>query len=44
MEINARINEIIKNKKALTADGATGTNLFKMGLDSGNPPEMWNIE
>ena len=44
MEINARINEIIKNKKALTADGATGTNLFKMGLDSGYPPEMWNIE
>ena len=44
MEIITRINEIIKNKKALTADGATGTNFFKMGLDSGYPPEMWNIE
>ncbi|MDK2775156.1 MAG: betaine--homocysteine S-methyltransferase, partial [Tabrizicola sp.] len=28
----------------LMADGATGTNLFNMGLSSGEPPEMWNIE
>lgn len=26
----------------LLADGATGTNLFDMGLTSGDAPEMWN--
>ena len=26
------------------ADGATGTNLFNMGLSSGEPPELWNID
>ena len=25
------------------ADGAMGTGLFEMGLDSGDPPEIWNI-
>ncbi|MEM9652894.1 MAG: betaine--homocysteine S-methyltransferase [Actinomycetota bacterium] len=25
-------------------DGATGTELFKRGLDSGDPPEAWNLE
>ena len=28
----------------LLADGATGTNLFQMGLMSGDAPEMWNFE
>ena len=28
----------------LLADGATGTNLFQMGLVSGDAPEMWNFE
>lgn len=27
---------------ALLADGATGTNLFNMGLESGYAPELWN--
>ncbi|TDL89160.1 betaine--homocysteine S-methyltransferase [Meridianimarinicoccus aquatilis] len=27
---------------ALLADGATGTNLFNMGLESGDAPELWN--
>ena len=26
----------------ILADGATGTNLFNMGLESGEAPEMWN--
>jgi 5-methyltetrahydrofolate--homocysteine methyltransferase len=26
------------------ADGATGTNYFRMGLESGEPPELWNVE
>jgi 5-methyltetrahydrofolate--homocysteine methyltransferase len=28
----------------LLADGATGTNLFAMGLTSGDSPELWNVE
>jgi len=28
----------------LLADGATGTNYFQMGLDAGDPPELWNVE
>ena len=28
----------------LLADGATGTNLFDMGLNSGDAPELWNIK
>lgn len=27
----------------ILADGATGTNLFNMGLSAGDPPEFWNI-
>ena len=26
------------------ADGATGTNLFRAGLETGYPPELWNVE
>jgi len=39
-----KIEKLIANKGYLIADGATGTNLFSMGLDSGHPPELWNIE
>ena len=28
----------------MLADGATGTNLFNMGLMSGDAPEMWNTD
>jgi 5-methyltetrahydrofolate--homocysteine methyltransferase len=28
----------------LLADGATGTTYFQMGLGSGDPPELWNVE
>ena len=28
----------------LLADGATGTNLFRAGLETGYPPELWNAE
>ena len=39
-----KIEKLISDKGFLIADGATGTNLFSMGLDSGHPPELWNIE
>ena len=33
--------ELLNSKRVLLADGATGTNLFDMGLTSGDAPEMW---
>ena len=38
------IDALIAEKGVLLADGATGTNLFAMGLESGNAPELWNEE
>lgn len=34
--------ELIAEKGVLLADGATGTNLFAMGLEAGEAPELWN--
>jgi 5-methyltetrahydrofolate--homocysteine methyltransferase len=36
------LSELIDEKGVLLADGATGTNLFAMGLMSGEAPELWN--
>ncbi|WP_299147883.1 betaine--homocysteine S-methyltransferase [uncultured Tateyamaria sp.] len=38
------LTELLVEKGTLLADGATGTNLFAMGLMSGDAPEMWNEE
>ena len=35
--------KILDKKQYILADGATGTNLFSMGLETGDPPEPWNI-
>ena len=35
---------LLNEKQTLLADGATGTNLFEMGLQSGDAPELWNID
>ena len=35
---------ILDTRDWLLADGATGTNLFNMGLQSGDAPELWNVE
>ena len=35
---------LLESREWLMADGATGTNLFNMGLESGEPPEMWNVD
>ncbi len=35
---------LLASRDWLMADGATGTNLFNMGLDAGEPPEMWNVD
>ena len=36
--------EALASRPWLLADGATGTNYFQMGLESGDAPEMWNFE
>ncbi len=36
------IDALLEKKGVLLADGATGTNLFAMGLSSGEAPELWN--
>ncbi len=35
---------LLRDKGVLLADGATGTNLFNMGLASGDAPELWNVD
>ena len=35
------LQELLATGRVLVADGATGTNYFKMGLTSGEPPEFW---
>jgi 5-methyltetrahydrofolate--homocysteine methyltransferase len=35
---------LLETRPWLLADGATGTNLFHMGLTSGDAPEMWNFD
>ncbi len=36
--------EALNSRPWFLADGATGTNYFQMGLESGDAPEMWNLE
>ncbi|TMV84781.1 betaine--homocysteine S-methyltransferase [Thioclava sp. BHET1] len=36
--------KLLAERDWLMADGATGTNLFNMGLSSGEPPELWNVD
>ncbi|MEO3478959.1 betaine--homocysteine S-methyltransferase [Phaeobacter sp. CAU 1743] len=36
--------QLLQDKDVLLADGATGTNLFNMGLQSGDAPELWNTD
>ena len=36
--------KILEEKSHILADGATGTSLFAMGLETGDPPEPWNVD
>ncbi|MDP5362406.1 MAG: betaine--homocysteine S-methyltransferase, partial [Paracoccaceae bacterium] len=38
------LSKLLDSRDWLMADGATGTNLFNMGLMSGDAPEMWNVD
>ncbi|MEM7177626.1 MAG: betaine--homocysteine S-methyltransferase [Pseudomonadota bacterium] len=38
------LTELLTEREWLLLDGATGTNLFAMGLEAGEAPELWNID
>ncbi|AVO36570.1 betaine--homocysteine S-methyltransferase [Pukyongiella litopenaei] len=38
------VTAFLETHDVLLADGATGTNLFNMGLQSGDAPELWNTD
>lgn len=38
------LSTLLETRDWLMADGATGTNLFNMGLMSGDAPELWNVD
>jgi 5-methyltetrahydrofolate--homocysteine methyltransferase len=38
------LSALLSDRDWLLADGATGTTLFNMGLQSGDAPELWNVE
>ncbi|MEM9429617.1 MAG: betaine--homocysteine S-methyltransferase [Pseudomonadota bacterium] len=40
----ASLEGLLGEREWLLADGATGTNLFDMGLEAGEAPELWNVE
>ena len=41
---DATLTSLLNERSVLLADGAMGTQLFALGLDSGDPPERWNAE
>ena len=38
------LTTMLAERDWILADGATGTTLFNMGLQSGDAPELWNVE
>jgi 5-methyltetrahydrofolate--homocysteine methyltransferase len=42
--MRAALGDLLATGAVLLADGATGTNYFEMGLESGAPPELWNVD
>ena len=38
------LSKMLADRDWILADGATGTNLFNMGLSSGDAPEFWNVQ
>ncbi|MAS43138.1 MAG: methionine synthase I [Rhodobacteraceae bacterium] len=39
-----KLAQMLKTRDWVLADGATGTNLFALGLEHGEAPERWNLE
>lgn len=42
--MSERLSRLLATRPWLLADGATGSNLFAMGLVSGEAPELWNTD
>src|ERR1700692_4596385 len=42
LEMTDRLTSLLAERPWLLADGATGSNLFDRGLQSGDAPELWN--
>lgn len=42
--MNNKLDALLEKRGLLLADGATGTNLFQVGLQTGDAPELWNID
>ncbi|MCU4651731.1 betaine--homocysteine S-methyltransferase [Roseibacterium sp. SDUM158016] len=38
------LSALLAERDWILADGATGTTLFNMGLQSGDAPELWNVD
>ena len=38
------LSDLLDQRDWILADGATGTNLFNMGLSAGDAPEFWNVD
>ena len=38
------LERILQKQGFVLADGATGTNYFQLGLETGYPPELWSLE
>lgn len=42
--MNNKLQNLLDERGLLLADGATGTNLFAVGLQTGDAPELWNLD
>ncbi|MFK7800005.1 MAG: betaine--homocysteine S-methyltransferase [Anaerolineae bacterium] len=40
--MNTQLSDLLAGGGTVLADGATGTQMFKLGLSDGNPPDSWN--
>ena len=38
------LQSLLSQRETLFADGAMGTSLFALGLETGDSPELWNVE
>jgi 5-methyltetrahydrofolate--homocysteine methyltransferase len=43
LPMRTTLSDLLASKRVLLADGATGTNYFRAGLTSGEPPEFWTV-
>src|SRR4051812_31419541 len=41
--MRSSLETLLATGRVLLADGATGTNYFRMGLEAGDAPELWNV-